>query len=325
MKDKSILVTGGAGFIGSNIVAALEAQGHSVAVLDKALATQGNNIAKRRLAGGRFEPVALDRLLSEGAERFEAIVHMAAISETTATDEGLVTATNVTLSQRLWRLAVEAKIPFIYASSAATYGDGSHGFDDDPALLAKLKPLNLYGRSKAAFDLWAVAQTNRPPQWVGLKFFNVYGPHEWHKGPQQSVALQLFHQVRDSGVARLFASDRPDIADGDQQRDFISVDDCVAMVLWLLKNPQVSGIFNAGTGLARSFNALALAVFQALGQPPRLDYIAIPPMLKGRYQYFTQAPMARLQHAGFNRPPMSLEEGVRRYLQDCLMKKDPYR
>ena len=325
-----LLVTGGAGFIGSNIVAALSEAGRPVAVTDLPPdEAKARNLAKHSIAAP-IEPDALSAYLAEQGDRLTGVIHMGAISETTAQDIALLQETNIVLSQNLWRFCAARGLPFIYASSAATYGDGSEGFDDDaePEALERLRPLNAYGWSKLLFDRWAVRQAldgkPAPPSWAGLKFFNVYGPNEYHKGAQASVAWHLYNQIRDGGPARLFQSHHPDYADGGQLRDFIWVGDCVAVVLWMLEQPSLSGLFNVGTGGARSFAALAGAVFAALGSEPRIDYIPTPEAIRARYQYFTEARMARLRAAGYERPFTELEAGVARYVSAHLARNDPY-
>jgi ADP-L-glycero-D-manno-heptose 6-epimerase len=221
-------------------------------------------------------------------------------------------------------------VRLIYASSAATYGGGEAGFDDDndPAALCRLQPLNLYGWSKHIFDMDAVmlAQAGiAPPQWAGLKFFNVYGPNEHHKGGQQSLVVQLHRQIRDTGMARLFRSHNPDYPDGGQERDFVWVGDCVDLMLWLYDTPGVSGIFNCGTGIARSFADLARACFAAMERPAKIEYFDTPEHIRQHYQYHTQAKMKRVRAAGYARPPTTLEDGVGRYIRDFLATNDPYR
>lgn len=312
-----ILVTGGAGFIGSNLVAALTARGEEVVVLDEL----GNEDKWRNLSQavlvGLLPPAAVDAAL---AMRPAAIVHLGAISATTVRDGDLVADTNFTLSLKLWDWCTERGVPFIYASSAATYGNGDEGFEDEetPEGLARLRPLNLYGWSKHLFDR-RVAQMiqlgrPRPPQWAGLKFFNVYGPREGHKGRMASVALHKFREILSGQPARLFASDRDGIADGMQSRDFVSVSDCVRVMLWLLDNPGTSGLFNCGSGQARSFLDLTKAVYAALGLPERIEFMPMPDDLRGKYQYFTEAPMAKLRQAGYPYPPTPLEQGVADYV-----------
>ena len=261
-------------------------------------------------------------------EPVEAIIHLGAISETTATDADLVWRSNVELPLMLWRWCAEHRVRFIYASSAATYGDGSAGFDDDPALLSSLKPLNLYGWSKHVFDLRVMEMLARgepsPPQWAGLKFFNVYGPNEYHKGRMISVVKVKHDEVAAGRPARLFRSDRPDIADGAQRRDFIWVGDTVDVMLWLLDTPQVCGLFNCGTGTARSYLDLAQAVCDAAGRPRDIEFVDMPAPLQGQYQSFTEAVPDRLRAAGYTGQFTPLEDGIRRYVQEYLRAPSPY-
>ncbi len=327
-----ILITGGAGFIGSNLAAALAERGErDVAICDR-LGQDGKwrSIAKRELAAV-VPPEALFAFLDGHAREIGVVFHMGAISSTTETDADLIAATNFTLSQRLWEWCAESETRFIYASSAATYGDGSAGFDDDgsAAALARLKPLNAYGWSKHLFDRRVARllerNTPRPPQWAGLKFFNVYGPNEYHKGAMKSVVAQIYPRAVTGEPARLFRSHRPDVVDGGQKRDFVYVRDCVDMMLWLYDHPAVNGLFNIGSGTARSFADLAAAVFRALGSEPRIDFVDTPVEFRDKYQYFTEARMERLRAAGYARPPTTLEEGVRDYVQTYLAADDPYR
>jgi ADP-L-glycero-D-manno-heptose 6-epimerase len=326
-----ILVTGGAGFIGSNLHAALAAEGHEVAICDW-LGQEGDkwrNLLHHPPAA-ILRPESLDEFLAEDL-KITSIVHLGAISETTARDGDLVWHSNVTLSQKLWNWCAQRRVRFIYASSAATYGDGAAGFDDDMSLpaLRKLTPLNLYGWSKHAFDLWVARQVEEqapaPPNWAGVKFFNVYGPNEYHKGKMISVVKVKHDELKAGSPVRLFKSDRPDLEDGAQMRDFIHVDDVVAALRFLLTVPQLSGIYNLGTGLARTYADLARAVCAANGQPERIEYIEMPEALRGQYQSFTQARMERLRGLGFNHQFVTLEEGVKDYIQNYLEKPDPYR
>jgi len=328
-----IVVTGGAGFIGSCLVAALERAGaRAVVVVDRLdHEAKRRNLLKRRALAAFVPPEALDDFLEREGRRVEAMFHLGAISSTTETDLVLLERVNVALPLRLWRFCARRGIPFLYASSAATYGDGAHGFDDafDGQALRRLAPLNPYGASKHRFDLevlrMVAAGELSPPSWAGLKFFNVYGPNEYHKGGQRSVALALFEQVRDSGRARLFRSHNPDYGDGGQLRDFVWIDDCVAAMLALWRQPALSGLFNIGTGQARSFLDLAHAVFAAMGRPVAIDWIDTPEAIRERYQYFTEARVERLRAAGFTAPFIALEDGVRRYITDHLSRADPYR
>ena len=325
-----ILVTGGAGFIGSNIVASLNEAGRSDVVVNDMLGTDGKwrNLAKRQLADV-VPPADLFRWL-EG-RKLDAVVHMGAISSTTATDGDLVLDTNFRLSLQLLDWCTENRTPFIYASSAATYGDGEEGFDDDwsPEALKKLRPMNLYGWSKHLFDQALVdRQVKRaklPPQWAGLKFFNVFGPNEYHKGTMASVLCRVFDEAKAGKPVRLFKSHRNGIADGDQRRDFIYVDDVVAVTRWLLDTPKVSGIFNVGTGEAHSFREMIEAMFAALGRAPNIEYIDMPEQIRGSYQYFTQSEMGRLRKAGYNAGFTPLEDAVKDYVTGYLDRTDRYR
>lgn len=323
-----ILITGGAGFIGSYLQAELSGLGYETAIVDW-LGTEGK---WRNIAGHApsrvIAPEALDAFLAE-EPAIEAVFHLGAISETTAIDGDLVWRTNVVLSEQLWDWCAAHGVRFIYASSAATYGNGEQGFDDDPAGLARLSPLNLYGWSKHVFDQHVMTRlangAPKPPQWAGLKFFNVYGPNEYHKGKMISVVKVKYDELAAGGPARLFRSDRPGLADGAQARDFIWVGDVVDVMLWLLKVPEVSGLFNLGTGVARTYLDLANAVCDAIGVDRRIEFVDMPASLKGQYQSFTQANMDRLRTAGYAGQFTTLEEGIRRYVQGYLTSGTLYR
>ena len=325
------LVTGGAGFIGSNLLSALERRGIGPLVVSDRLrqADKWRNLAKREL----LDIVAPERLFDflEGQRRHvQAVLHFGAISSTTETDADLILSNNFHLSAALWTWCARNGVRFLYASSAATYGGGEHGFDDDasPGHLAKLRPLNPYGWSKHMFDRRVARMLAEgapvPPQWAGLKFFNVYGPNEYHKGAQQSVVAHVHRQIAGGGKARLFRSHHPDYADGGQLRDFVSVDDTVAVMLWLLDHPEVNGLFNIGTGQARSFLDLAHAVYAALDRPPEIEWVDTPVAIRDKYQYFTQANMDRLRAAGFGGAFTPLEAGVAAYVRGHLAAADPY-
>jgi ADP-L-glycero-D-manno-heptose 6-epimerase len=324
-----ILVTGGAGFIGSNLQAALAARGLETAIIDHlGSAGKWRNLAKHP-PSRLLAPDEIDAFL-DSRPPLEMIYHLGAITDTTVADADAAWATNVELPRRIWRWCANHGVRLVYASSAATYGNGSTGFDDDvtPAALAKLRPLNLYGWTKHAFDLRvarAVATRQaHPPQWVGLKFFNVYGPNEYHKGSMISVVKIKHDEVAAGGPARLYRSAEPDLADGEQRRDFIWIGDVVDVLLWLLDSPEVSGLFNVGTGRARTYLDLAHAVCDAAGVARRVEFIDMPPALRGQYQSFTEASTTRLRTAGYQGQFTPLEEGVRCYVQDNLTQADPY-
>jgi len=325
-----LLVTGGAGFIGSNVVAALNDAGRADVVVCDLLGDGGKwrNLAKRRLAD-IVPPADLPAWLA--GRRLDAVIHLGAISETTAIGGDLVSETNFRFPLRLLDWCTATATPFIYASSAATYGDGAQGFSDDasPAALQTLRPMNLYGWSKHLFDIAVAERVARseklPPQWAGLKFFNVFGPNEYHKGTMASVLARRFDDVRAGRAVQLFKSHRDGIADGDQRRDFIYVDDVVRVVMWLLATPEVSGLFNVGTGKARSFRDMMLAAYAALGTRPNIEYIDMPEQIRGSYQYFTQAKVDRLHGAGYNGGFTALEDAVGLYVKGFLDTADRFR
>ena len=325
-----LLVTGGAGFIGSNLIAHLNENGCNEIVVNDELGSSGKwrNLAKRRVVD-IVPPSDLMRWLN--SRKLEAVLHLGAISDTTASDADLVIETNFRLSLKLLDWCCATGTRFIYASSAATYGDGSAGFDDDwsPTALQRLKPMNLYGFSKHLFDVAVVDRFARrgelPPQWVGLKFFNVFGPNEYHKGEMMSLLAKRFDEARSGRPVRLFKPHRPGIGNCEQKRDFIYVDDAVAVARWFLNCPSVSGIFNVGTGNARSFSELIAAMFDALGRPPHIDYVEMPEAIRDQYQYFTQASVENLRRAGYNADFTALEDAVKQYVSRFLNTPDRYR
>lgn len=328
---KKILVTGGAGFIGSVIAGHLAQSGnYHIVVADQFGSTEKwRNLAKHRI----FEIISPGETfywLESNKETLEAVIHMGAISSTTETNVDLIMETNFSLSKSLWSWCADAGKRFIYASSAATYGAGEQGFDDqiDMDYLAKLLPMNAYGWSKQLFDqfvsLTVANKDKTPPQWVGLKFFNVYGPNEYHKGDQKSVACTIFPHAKHGRPVHLFKSYNPKYKDGEQLRDFIYVKDCVSVIEWLLANPQVNGLYNLGTGKARTFKDLANALFAALGKTPAISYFEMPEHIRPKYQYFTEAKIDRLKAAGYSKSMTSLEDGMKDYVQNYLGKDDPY-
>lgn len=327
-----IIITGGAGFIGSNIVAELEKQNFKDLVVVDWLGNQDKwkNIAKRELAA-IVAPENMFDYIEQHKDEIDAVIHMGAISTTTETDVDLIIRSNFELSWRLWEFCRDNQKQFIYASSAATYGDGSQGFVDDNSLAAfdALRPLNPYGWSKVLFDRKVAREVKEgrstPKQYVGLKFFNVYGPNEYHKGGQKSVIAHIFPLVKDDQEVKLFKSYNPKYKDGEQLRDFVWVGDVVNVILWALQNPQVNGIYNVGTGKARSFYDLAKATWAAMGKDPKIGFKDMPETLKDKYQYYTQADLTHLRAAGFTQPMTSLEEGVRQYVQNYLAKQDAYK
>ena len=328
-----LVITGGGGFIGSVLCAALNEAGRSDLVIVDHFGTgdKWRNIAKRDFCD--IVPVDglfawLDRFGSE----VEAVFHLGANSSTFALDADDMIATNLNASIALWRWCTAKGKKLIYASSAATYGDGSAGFDDAGGIdaLKRLRPLNLYGWSKHAFDLWALreaAARRAPPLWVGLKFFNVFGPNEHHKGEMTSLVVKNYPRVVAGETIQLFRSHRPDYADGAQRRDFVYVKDCAAAMLWLWRHETgagINGIYNLGSGEARSFLDLINALGAACGVAPDIEFIDIPPAIRPSYQYFTQAHMSRLRQAGYNAPFTPLEEAVRDCVTQYLAQPDPY-
>ncbi len=315
-----IIVTGGAGFIGSNIVRALNARGQDdIVVVD----TLGEGVKWRNLLGLAVEDVVdkhefRDAVLCDALDpHVTAVIHMGACSSTTETDADYLLDNNYRYTRDLCEWCLRHEVRFIYASSAATYGDGSRGYVDDDAVTPTLRPLNMYGFSKQLFDLWALRR-GLLERIVGLKFFNVYGPGEDHKGEMRSVVHKAYGQVLDDGKVRLFRSYRPEYPDGGQVRDFVFVDDAVAVTLFFLDHPTIGGLYNCGTGRARSWLDLARAVFAAMGREPEIEFIDMPEELRDRYQYHTEADLAKLRAAGYTAPFTELEEGVRAYVERHL-------
>jgi ADP-L-glycero-D-manno-heptose 6-epimerase len=324
--DDLVLVTGGAGFIGSNLVEAVATSGCRVAVADR-LGRDGRwkNLQVTAIHD-IVDPEATLAWLERHWSRVALVLHMGAISATTETDVGRIVTRNIRSSLDLWEWCAQNGTRLIYASSAATYGNGSQGFvdDDRPEMLARLRPLNAYGWSKHVIDRRfvsdAAAGRPTPPQWAGLKFFNVYGPREDHKGDMRSLVNKIYPLAREGQPVSLFKSYDSGFADGEQARDFVHVGDCVRFVLWLAARPAVSGIFNVGTGKARSFVDLARATFRAAGRNASIAFRAMPEDMRATYQYFTQADMSKSRALGFNQPFVSLEEGVTDYVETWLAR-----
>jgi len=320
MEQKALtVVTGGAGFIGRNVVAELNRRGEeNILIVDEL----GSDDRWMNLRGLKFEEVLLrapfrEAFRADRLPKIKTVYHLGACSSTTETDANFLLDNNTRYTRELceWSLRNEAR--FVYASSAATYGDGAEGYSDADEGTPTLSPLNMYGMSKHLFDLWALRH-GLLDRIAGLKYFNVYGPGEDHKGGMRSMINKAFGQIHDSGEVKLFKSYRPEFGDGEQVRDFVYVKDAVDVTLFCGENPGASGLFNCGTGEARSWNDLAKAVFTAMGLEPNIDYIEMPAELRGKYQYYTQAEMGKVRGAGYDKAFTSLEEGVREYVQDYL-------
>lgn len=318
---KPIIVTGAVGFIGRNAVAELNARGHQELILVDKL---GTDEKWHNLVGLRYEDVISPQALLERLDKgqfsdAEGIVHLGACSATTERDADYLLENNYRYTRRLCEFSLKHGVRFVYASSAATYGDGSQGYNDEDTATPGLRPLNMYGYSKHMFDLWGL-KTGILSQIAGLKYFNVYGPYEDHKGDMKSVIAKSYKQILEQGKVQLFKSYNPQYADGEQMRDFIYVKDAVAVTLWLLENRSVGGLFNCGTGKARTWKDLVTAVFTAMDKPVKIDYIEMPEALRGKYQYFTESSMKKLRGAGYSTPFYSLEDGVKDYVDTYLKK-----
>lgn len=325
-----LIVTGGGGFIGSVLAAELNEAGHTDLVIVDRFGSdeKWRNIAKREI----YEILPIDGLLpwlDRYGEQVEAVFHLGANSSTMEADADHIIEVNLNYSKALWRWCTAAGRPLIYASSAATYGDGSAGFDDVGGLeaLRRLRPLNLYGWSKHAFDVWAwrEAEAGRaPPHWAGLKFFNVFGPNEYHKAEMMSLVAKNWRKIADGEPVRLFKSYRAEYRDGEQTRDFVYVKDCIAALLWIWRQRPENGIFNIGSGEARSFLDLMHAVGKACGTTPKIEFFDMPPAMRPNYQYATEARLSRLRTAGYNAPFAPLDAAVKDFVAGHLARPDPY-
>ena len=315
-----IVITGAAGFIASVVAGCLNQQGRT----DLVLVDDFSKKQKERNFINKAYQLLLDRKefhnwLKINHDKVDFIVHLGARTDTTEFDWNVFMELNVNYTEQLWTLCTEYQIPLVYASSAATYGEGELGYNDSHDIVDKLVPLNPYGRSKNEIDKWILKQTKCPPFWAGLKFFNVYGPNEYHKGRMASVILHSFHQIQDCGEVKLFRSHRPDFKDGQQLRDFIYVKDIASVILFLIEKRPESGLYNLGTGHARSFYDLASNTFKAMGKEVNIKFIDTPLDIRDKYQYFTEANMEKLRKAGYDKPFTSLEDGVFDYVTNYLI------
>ncbi len=320
-----IIVTGAAGFIGSCMLRKLHDEGHRNLIIADDFSREDKN---RNLQGKSYIAAVHRDQLPVWMERMhkdvQAVFHLGARTDTTEQDTALFDRLNLNYSKSIWNLCAQHGIPLIYASSAATYGLGEHGYKDDHEIVSDLHPLNPYGRSKNDFDIWALQQASTPPFWVGLKFFNVYGPNEYHKGRMASVVFHTARQIKATGGMKLFRSHRPDFADGMQSRDFIYIKDVLDICYWLYQNRPASGLYNVGTGKAHPFLDLATNTFRAMGLEPNISFIDTPEDIRDTYQYFTEADMSKLLAAGYPGKFHSLEEGIADYVQAYLASESIY-
>lgn len=319
-----IVVTGAAGFIGSCIVKELNKHGRNDIIIVDELGSdeKWKNLVTLKYMDYEHKTDFLQLLQTNKIKDVDLIIHMGACSSTTEKNAEYLMQNNFKYSKKLYDWCIENKCRMIYASSAATYGNGSQGYTDDETKIDLLKPYNMYGYSKKIFDQYVLSSNKRTAQTIGLKLFNVYGPNEYHKGPMASVIFHTFNQIKKHGKSKLFKSYKKEYADGEQKRDFVYVKDCVSVVMFFVNNPQLNGIFNVGTGKARTFYDLAKAVFSALSLEPNIEFIDMPDGLKEKYQYYTQADIKKLRSAGYDKAFYSLEDGVKDYVQNYLNKED---
>lgn len=320
-----IAITGAAGFIGSYLTSFLNKQGFNNLILvdDFSVAAKEPNWAEKSYTEQIDRNVFAD-WLNDHPNKVDYIFHLGARTDTTEMDYNVHKKLNLDYSKMVWEYCTTYNTPLLYASSAATYGNGEHGYVDNHEIITDLAPLNAYGRSKNDFDIWALQQNDTPPFWAGVKFFNVYGPNEYHKGRMASVIYHAYYQIKNNGMVKLFRSHNPDYNDGEQQRDFIYVQDVVNMCTWLMNAQPDNGLYNIGTGKARTFNDLVTAIFQTLNIPVNIQYIDTPEDIRDKYQYFTEADMKKLTNAGYNKHISSLEEGVKEYVSNYLKTENYY-
>lgn len=320
-----IVVTGAAGFIGSALVQRLNEDGYkSIIVVDHFDNSEKNKNLERKAIQERVDRDLFFDWLEDNGEQVEFIFHLGARTDTTEFDLALLSKLNTQYTKTIWSLCIKYQIPLVYASSAATYGGGENGYDDNHEVISKLEPLNPYGVSKNEFDKWALQQSETPFFWAGLKFFNVYGPNEYHKGRMASVVLHAFIQISETGQMKLFRSHNPDFKDGGQMRDFVYVKDVVEVCLFLMHHRKDSAIYNLGSGKARTFLDLTNATFKALDKPENIDFIDTPIDIRDKYQYFTEANMSKLKGIGYTKEFTTLEEGVRDYVTNYLIHGKHY-
>lgn len=324
-KHKVILLTGAAGFIGSYLLGYLNKKGFPDIIIADDFSEEDkwfNFDSKQFIA--KVEREQLFEWLKKEQPQIDFVFHLGARTDTTEFDYSVHEKLNVQYSKSIWNYCADKNIPLVYASSAATYGNGDLGYNDNHEIVEKLQPLNPYGISKNEFDKWALKQAAQPPFWAGLKFFNVYGPNEYHKGRMASVIFHSFNQVKSTGKVKLFRSHKPDFKDGQQLRDFIYVEDVARVCYWLMENPIASGLYNLGTGKARTFEDLVKATFTAMSREPVIEYIDMPEDIRDKYQYFTEADMTKLRSTGYEEKFYSLEDGVADYVKKYLLKKEYY-